>query len=87
MVSGVFIEGTSFGKLTTVLMPTPNVAASWSLRLSGVLICKSPLTIMYSPNAPPSGRTLLDPCTMPQMRSPLANGLVTLGPTCSTMPA
>lgn len=35
-----------------VVTATPNVAASSSLRLSGVLICKSPLTAMYFAKLP-----------------------------------
>lgn len=46
------------GGLTTVETPTPSVAASLKLTLSGILIWTSPLATMYSPNAPISGVSL-----------------------------
>lgn len=44
-------------KHTTVLIEIPSVAASSSLRLSGTLICTSPLATRYSANEPLSGCT------------------------------
>jgi hypothetical protein len=57
-------------------MPTPRLAASSSLKVSGILICKSPFTAMYSANAPSFKLVLFDPSKMPQLRFGLQLGIL-----------